>query len=337
MPPTILGLDIGGANIKAATVEKQAMTVPFALWKEPDRLSAVLADVVAGFEGIEGFAVTMTGELCDCFETRREGVNRILDAVLRVCRSWPVGVWGTNGKFVNIEEARRNHMLVASANWHALATFAGGYVTQGPSILIDIGSTTTDIVPIQAGIPVPKGRTDSDRMEASELVYTGVRRTPVCSLGSSKLAAELFATTLDVYLVLGMIPESEADTDTADGRPATRSHAHARLARMLGGDTVTITEQQTESLARVLFDRQIDQLHMAHTLVRNNLMHRFTKPPRGRYVVSGSGEFLAVEFLEREGVGLDLVVPLGQRLGPDVASAGPAFAVAKLATERELT
>ena len=86
MPPTILGLDIGGANIKAATADKRAVSVPFALWKEPDRLSAVLADVVARFDGVEGFAVTMTGELCDCFETRREGVNRILDAMATVCR-----------------------------------------------------------------------------------------------------------------------------------------------------------------------------------------------------------------------------------------------------------
>ena len=79
------------------------MSVPFALWKQPDRLPAALADLVGQFPDAEEFAVTMTGELCDCFETKRQGVNAILDAVLNVSRSRPVRVWSTDGAFVNVE------------------------------------------------------------------------------------------------------------------------------------------------------------------------------------------------------------------------------------------
>src|SRR5436189_45661 len=106
--------------------------------------------------------------------------------------------------FVDTETARRNHLKVASANWHALATLAGQYMPEGPGLLIDIGSTTTDVIPLLDGIPIPQGMTDPDRLARHELIYTGVRRTPVCAVTRESVAAELFATTRDVYLVLGM-------------------------------------------------------------------------------------------------------------------------------------
>src|SRR5213078_4559205 len=81
MPPTILGLDIGGANLKAATADRRAVSVPFALWKQPEKLPAALVELVAQFPDAEELAVTMTGELCDCFETKRDGVNAIIAAV----------------------------------------------------------------------------------------------------------------------------------------------------------------------------------------------------------------------------------------------------------------
>src|SRR6476646_3442997 len=99
MAPTILGLDIGGANLKAATVGKRAVSVPFALWKQPDRLPAALADLVGQFPDATELAVTMTGELCDCYETKRQGVNAILDAVESVANGRRIGVWSTDGAF----------------------------------------------------------------------------------------------------------------------------------------------------------------------------------------------------------------------------------------------
>src|SRR5438045_2485033 len=117
MPPTILGLDVGGANLKAATPDKRAVSVPFALWKQPDRLPAALAALVAQFPDADELAVTMTGELCDCFETKRDGVNAILTAVLNVSHGRRVRVWSTDGVFVDVETARQCHLKVAAANW----------------------------------------------------------------------------------------------------------------------------------------------------------------------------------------------------------------------------
>src|SRR5215211_5656902 len=149
MTPIVLGLDIGGANLKAATADKRAVSVPFALWKQPDKLPAALAELVARFPDAAELAVTMTGELCDCYETKRQGVNAILDAVEFAAAGRPVRVWGTGGEFLGVAASRAEHMTVAAANWHALATFVGRWVPCGVSVLIDIGGTTTDIVPIQ--------------------------------------------------------------------------------------------------------------------------------------------------------------------------------------------
>src|SRR5438132_12986429 len=77
----VLGLDIGGANLKAAHTSGAARSRPFALWKNPGGLSSVLTEFLSGWPEHELLAATMTGELCDCFASRREGVHAILDAI----------------------------------------------------------------------------------------------------------------------------------------------------------------------------------------------------------------------------------------------------------------
>lgn len=334
MAPVVLGLDIGGANLKAATADKRAVSVPFALWKQPDRLPAALADLVAKFPDAEEFAVTMTGELCDCFETKREGVNAILDAVLSVSRSRPVRVWSTDGVFVTTEEARRNHLKVAAANWHATATFAGRYAPEEGGLLMDVGSTTTDIIPLLYGCPHTLGMTDWARLSFRELVYAGVRRTPVCAVMGRSVCAELFATTQDVYVVLGHMPESPTDCDTADGRPLTAAYSLARLARMLGGDRETISDQQIIELANSVNRMLLANISEA---TRRVYFYEENPPVLQTVIIAGAGEFLARQVPARvpgtEAV--QRIVSLSDELGPAVSACAPAYALAVLAAERQ--
>src|SRR5262245_66095254 len=125
MPRSLLGLDLGGANLKAAHSAGAARLVPFALWKSPADLPAALRELVRPLQAFDLLAVTMTGELCDCFETKRQGVQAILDAVAIVAGDVPVRIWQTDGRFVELTEAQQNPLLAAAANWLALATFAG--------------------------------------------------------------------------------------------------------------------------------------------------------------------------------------------------------------------
>src|SRR5207248_9549391 len=121
-------------------------------------------------------------ELCDCFESKRAGVHAILDALERTGGNRLVLVWRNDGRFVTPKEARATALQVAAANWLALATHAGRFAPAGPALVVDVGSTTTDVIPLHQGKPVPRGRTDPERMKLLELVYTGVRRTPLCAI-----------------------------------------------------------------------------------------------------------------------------------------------------------
>jgi (4-(4-[2-(gamma-L-glutamylamino)ethyl]phenoxymethyl)furan-2-yl)methanamine synthase len=322
-----LGLDIGGANLKAAFAGGAARSVPFALWKAPDELAEKLARLLAEAPH-DALAVTMTGELCDCFATKREGVHFIVDSVVKAGSRAPVRVWSTAGRFVSVDQARADPWRVASANWHALATFAGRFVPEGSALLMDIGSTTTDIIPLLEGRPVPNGFTDPERLAGGELVYTGVRRTPLCAVLGVDVAAEWFATTLDAYVLLGMIYEDSGKRETADGRPATAVCAHARLARMLCSDTERFTREMADELARRVHALQVDRVLTQMRRVASTLPEQPTA-----VVVAGEGEFLARTVIECSELPIGAVVSLNDRIGAEASQAACAYAVARLADE----
>lgn len=327
-----LGLDIGGASLKAAHSIGQAHSLPFALWKSPTLLPETLGRLLQHMPPFDALAITMTGELCDCYESRRHGVLAILDAVVSAAGDVPIRVWRNDGHFVDVAQASATPLEVASANWLALATFAGRYAPKGPALLIDIGSTTTDIIPLEDGRPRPKGRSDLERLNSSELVYTGARRTPLCALmlGNGYGAAELFATTLDAYLLLGHIPEDAADTNTADGRPATKAWAEVRLARQLCADLETTTPKQRLGLAEMISEHQTAMLGCAIIEVARRL------PALPQTILfAGEGEFLIRQALEgQQQIPPCRVVSLSRELGPSISRAACAYAVAMLAVEK---
>lgn len=331
MARSVLALDVGGAHLKAAHSGGGVRLQPFELWKNPSGLAAALNGLLQTLPTFDLLAVTMTGELCDCFESKRQGVSVILDAVAAVAGHTPVQVWCNDGRLVDTAEARAIPLQVAAANWLALATFAGRYAPTGPGLLLDVGSTTTDIVPLMDGRPVPSGRTDPQRLRASELVYTGVRRTPLCAILGDEAAAELFATTLDVYLVFDVLPEDAADCRTADGRPATRAAAHARLARMLCADLETCSEEERKDLCLKVLNKQKHTIGTAVARVANHL----AALPQA-VIVAGSGEWLGRAALR----GIPALAPawevrLAVELGPEVSHAACAHALAVLAAEEQ--
>ncbi len=333
-----LGLDIGGANIKVADGQGYATCRPFALWQRPDDLAAELTLLLSDAPECNGLAVTMTGELADCFASKSAGVVRILDAVDTAAAGRPVLVYSTNGAFHSSADARARVQQVAAANWHAVARFARRYAGQQPALMVDIGSTTCDVIPIDADGQVQAAGTDTARLIRRELVYTGVLRTPICGLvdrlpwrgALCPVACEWFATSRDVYLLTGDLREQPADCDTADGRPATQDAARGRIGRMVCADPADVTIQDALAMA--------DQVAAAQTaLVAAGIdaVRRAMRSPPAAVVVSGEGEFLARRALAAAGVGGELV-SLKMKLGEPVSRCAPAHAVAALASEAAL-
>ena len=332
--PSWLALDIGGANLKAAHSSGTASSLAFELWKRPDDLAAMLGRLAASLPTADRVAATMTAELCDCYPTKAVGVRSILGAVGTMAGNRPWLVWGTDGRFHAEAEVRDRPGLAAAANWLALATLAARLVPDGPGLLVDIGSTTTDLIPLLDGKVAVRGRTDTDRLRTGELVYAGIRRTPVCAIAPALpfrgelvgLAAELFATTLDVYLTLGSIPEDPDDLGTADGRPSTREAARDRLARMIGADRDGFSAGDAQALALAADAALLDRLMSAAARVAAGPI-----PPR--IVVAGSGEFLARRLAGRLVPGGASVISLAETWGPLASVAACAHALAVLAFE----
>jgi hypothetical protein len=330
-----LAFDVGGANLKAADGLGWAHVEPFALWRAPHELVAALARLMRLAPHAERIALTMTGELCDCFPTKADGVRHIVAAVQEAAQGLGVFVYLVGGRFVTVEEACERPLLAAASNWHALARFACKYVDGSAGLLIDIGSTTTDIIPLVHGHPQPTGFNDTERLLAGELVYTGVGRTPICAVTERLMwrgrqcpvAAELFATTSDAYVLLDCIGEQPGANWTADGRPLTWAFARSRLARMICTDATEFSDDDAIQAAVCIRDAQLAHVRQAMLQVVSQM------PQRPETVVaSGAGDFLVAD-LVCDGLGGVRTVSLTSHLSRAAAIAATAHAVAELARD----
>jgi hypothetical protein len=332
-----LGLDIGGANLKAAIAgggkslsRAKAWSMPFELWRQPDALADRLGELIAAAGRFDQIALTMTAELCDCFETKRQGVLHVLAAVEAIAGARPVRVWTTAGRFVTPADLYDDPLPAAAANWHALATFAASLFPEGASLLIDMGSTTTDVVRLCDGRVDAIGLTDTERLTTRELVYVGALRTPLMALGPTVewqgrafgVMAESFATMADVAVLTGWAPQRPDCTDTADGRPMTMACAAVRVARMIGGDGESMAFHEALQLAAAFQGAAVAR-------VADAVRHVTARRPVARVIVSGGGAMLAIA-AAGEAFGSVEMVSLADLMGHKASAAACAVAVARL-------
>ena len=340
------GVDIGGANIKwylsgsptTDTIPAIAAETSFAMWRHPERLANQLANDWQSFErhDIETLAVTMTGELADCFADRREGVDHIATHAVQAAKRCGIGrvvFYSTSGRLLNARQASRDIQGVAAANWHALASAVGQWIVSD-AILIDIGSTTTDVISIADGRIITASRTDHQRLADRSLLYLGCRRTPICSLVDEinwrgkkvPLMREVFATIDDARLIAGFQPAVANDCETADGRPRDLPSASRRLARMIGLDIDECSPAELSDFAAQILAAAGQHLHLALRVTRQRLADHGVADPT--FVLSGHGqELLPRSETDRSGHTLDL----RQVLGAEISRCAPAWAVARLA------
>ncbi len=305
----VIGWDIGGANTKAAflhtengCVKELRTAMEYSpVWKNPAKLAEVLSKLkerVREDVKLDGVGLTMTAELSDAYQTKREGVNQVLACAAQVFADSPVFVLDVDAKLLSLGAARSEPLSVASANWMATGWMVARFVKT--CVIVDVGSTSTSIIPVIEGSVSAAGRTDLEKLIAGELVYTGSLRTNVAATvntvplraAMARVASELFAQSGDVQLVLGNISEKQYTTETADGRGKSRGEALARLARVVCADMDMLTEEEVVQIAEYVYGRQVEQVAKGLSQVYSRVKSLATE--KVPVVVTGLGkDFIA--------------------------------------------
>jgi probable H4MPT-linked C1 transfer pathway protein len=342
--PGLVGWDIGGAHVKAAAVDARGralavLQLPCALWRGLDQLEGALQQALAQLPAGAAHArhaATMTGELADLFADRDEGVQRIVQTLTRRLGASRLSLFAGRRGFLDPERALQHCADVASANWLATAQLVAARV--GDGLLLDVGSTTTDLVPVRAGRVQAEGHGDYERLVSGELVYTGVVRTPLMALTDAiefegvrvPLMAELFATTADVYRLTGELDERCDQHASADGAEKTPQASARRLARMIGRDARARPLQAWQTLAAAFRATQVERIRRA----AQQVLLRAGVGPQAAMIAAGSGSFLVPELarvLRRPALAFAQLVESGGADAAALAVCAPAVAVAMLA------
>ena len=231
----VFGWDLGGANVKLARVDGGRVVnvaqIPCPIIPERSKFDAAVDVALPLISSPALHALTMTGELSDVFNDRAEGVSYLVELMQRVTAGQTLRVYAGSFGFLDPDDAKNRTLEVASANWHATAALIARH--HQDALLVDVGTTTTDLIPIKDGAVAARGATDAERLTESELLYTGVVRTPVMAVAHSapfkgrvqRIAAERFATMADVWRLTGDLP------DDADPYPARRSAGKERTGK----------------------------------------------------------------------------------------------------------
>ena len=264
----VIGLDIGGANTKAAAVEGvgtvRTVSEPFEVWRDPDAMANVISQVVDRLERDGApVALTTTAELVDVFPSKRDGVLHVLEATRQALPGRRLRVLTTGGELIGLEDAQAAPLRCAAANWMATAMLVAPSFPD--AILVDCGGTTTDVIPIAGGVVVARGRTDVERLLSGELVYTGALRTNVAAAVSHvpiggrpcPVSSELFAIAADAHLLRGNLTAEQCTCTFPDERGPSLPAARARLARVVCADPEQLTGGDLEAVAAAVEDAQV--------------------------------------------------------------------------------
>lgn len=244
----VIGWDIGGAHAKACLLQGgQVLDVaqwPCPLWLGMDRLDAVLHSARQRWNslGTAQHAVTMTGEMVDLFADREDGVRKIAGQLSHALGPGSVHFFAGDAGWCRHADVPDLWNAIASANWLATARHAALYI--GTGLLVDIGSTTTDLIAFKDGRILTGNRTDAQRLASGELVYHGVVRTPLCAVAQRidwrgtphNVMNEFFATSADVYRLTGELKAARDLYPGADNAGKDPDATRQRLARMIGLD-----------------------------------------------------------------------------------------------------
>jgi len=334
----VIGWDVGGAHLKGARIEDGQVTAakmfPCPLWHGLDHLRAAFAKAHQELGDSPLHAVTMTGELSDIFASREQGVSGLCEVIARILPG-DIRVYGGREGWLSAQAASARAQAVASANWHASAAFLAR--SRSDALFADMGSTTTDLVPIVARRVAARGYDDAGRLTAGELVYTGATRTFLMAVAGrvpfrgawTPVMNEYFASMADVHRILGELPAGADLHATADGREKTFTASCSRLARIVGADSDDAEDEVWQALARFFAEAQLRTIHDAALQAISAAKLAADAP----VVIAGTGRFVLEKLAARLGRPVErweAQVPSAPDVANAISDCAPAVAVALL-------
>ncbi|HTO80021.1 MAG TPA: hydantoinase/oxoprolinase family protein [Methylocystis sp.] len=376
---SILGWDIGGAHLKAARVEDGVVVAAAQIACAPHQglaeLEAALRSMRERMGSAERHAVTMTAELSDAFADRRRGVVSIAAIFSHELAEPAVFYAGAKG-FVEKRDVADAAPAIASANWRAPAEYLARRLDHAAfernlsnadnvidskslerasrekpvstfshraleaALLIDMGSTTTDLTLLRDGVVAAQGQDDASRLALGELVYTGLLRgDPAAGLSLAPvdgrwtgLVGERFASMADVRRLTGDLSPDIDALPTADGRSKSFEDTRARLARLVGRDAESGTLEQWDALAQFFARAQMRRIEDAIALLASREPAALAAPIVG----AGIGRGVIGAFARREGRdyrAFETLLPVSPEAASIAADCAPACAVALIAAE----
>jgi len=308
----ILGFDIGGANTKAALLQIESDNILksisyieyFPFWEKtlhdiPAMLVRVVEKIIIQnnllLRDVTFISITITAELSDAFQTKREGILTIVNALEQIFEKEKMFFINNKNEFSSFDQVKSDPISVAAANWVSTSLFLGKFVPN--CILIDAGSTTIDLIPIYDSIPVTKGKDDISRMMNHELIYTGGLRATIPSITHFvpyngkliRISFEKFSLISDVHLILGNITQDEYINDTADNRSKSLEDCFARLSRILCMDIETISKEDLKRIAEFIYEKQLEIISIEIKEFMIDLIERFPEfETTPQFVITGS-------------------------------------------------
>lgn len=337
----VIGWDIGGAHVKAAGARDGRLVAVTQHACAPHAGLSSLEEAVRASRDELGPAtrhhVTMTAELSDAFEDRTCGVMSI--AAIMTHELGPETFFYAGARGLVARADVKTHVLdIASANWRTSAELVARLCRD--ALFIDIGSTTTDLIPVRNHAIVARGASDAERLAHGELAYAGFSRgapqayARLAPIGGrwTPLVNETFASMADVRRVLGELTDGDSRADlspTADGRPKTRHAASGRLARVAGCDSRDFDETQLRVFADYLARAQLRVIEDQIALQAS----RAGFAPDAVFVGAGVGRGLVARLAQAQGRLLREFadfVPAPQDLRDAVGDCAPAVALALL-------
>ncbi len=299
-----LGIDIGGAHLKIIGLDKDGIVI-FAeysscrVWEGTKFLGKLFKDLNNLFpRKTLKCAITITAEMCDNFKDRKEGFKKII----KLCQilEFKKYFYVNNSQ---IFKKKPKYSEFISMNWHSIGRFLENKVDN--AILLDFGSTTTDLVCIKDNRIANEYFDDFLRINNYELKYTGFTRTPLYGItheikstnNVQKIIPENFSESSDIYRVLNKLDKKNDVDKTSDNRGKTKKESLIRISRNFGFDYKILFKKKIEKICNEISSIQLYSIYEA----MNKLQKKFQiKKPT--IIVSGIGQDVLSDYLKKKGI-----------------------------------